>query len=66
MIVAEVSKTFTQFEKLLGEHRWSEFLREPAAEEKDKKSKVYYCTYTNSRALQKDGESLREYTDYSN
>jgi hypothetical protein len=57
MVVAEVSKTFSQFEKVLGEHRWGEFLREPSPEERDKKTKVYYSTYTNSRALQKDGKS---------
>lgn len=55
MVVAEVSKEFKQFDKLLGEHRWGEFLREPSPEERDRKTKVYNSTYTNSRALQKDG-----------
>lgn len=56
MVVAEVSKTYQQFDKLLGEHRWVEFLYKASTEEKERRTKVYYSTYSNGRALQKDGK----------
>jgi len=55
MVVAEVSKYFEEFNKLLGEHSWNQFLRRSSVEEMDRKSRVYFSTYSNARALQKDG-----------
>lgn len=55
MVVAEVSKSFQQFDKILGEHRWVEFLQKSSTEERERKTRVYYSTYSNGRALQKDG-----------
>lgn len=56
MVIAEVSKSFQGFDKLLGEHRWVEFLFKVSTEEGERKTRVYYSTYSNGRALQKDGE----------
>ncbi|KAF5360379.1 hypothetical protein D9756_005185 [Leucocoprinus leucothites] len=55
MVVAEVSKSFEDFDKLLGEHSWNRFLRKCSTEESERKTRVYYSTYSNARALQKDG-----------
>jgi len=55
MVVAEISKSFEEFNKLLGEHSWNRFLRRSSAEEMERKSRVYFSTYSNARALQKDG-----------
>ncbi|KAJ3571741.1 hypothetical protein NP233_g3549 [Leucocoprinus birnbaumii] len=55
MVVAEVSKTFSEFEVLLGEHSWNRFLQKPTMEEKERKTRVYYSTYSTARDLQKDG-----------
>jgi hypothetical protein len=56
MVVAEVSKMFQDSENLLGEHSWSKFLYKCSSEEKERKTRVYYSTYSNARALQKDGQ----------
>jgi hypothetical protein len=56
MVVAEVSKAFQDFDKLLGEHSWGKFLLISSDEERERKTRVYYSTYSNGRALQKDGE----------
>jgi hypothetical protein len=42
-------------ERLLGEHRWSDFLRNPSEEEKGRVSQIFYCTYSTGRQAQKDG-----------
>ena len=42
--------------RLLGEHRWSEFLRDPEEIERNGKSSVFYCTYSSDRIVQKNGE----------
>ncbi|KAF9443386.1 hypothetical protein P691DRAFT_713352, partial [Macrolepiota fuliginosa MF-IS2] len=55
MVVAEVSKTFPNFDALLGEHRWVQFLQKASNEERERRTQVYYSTYSNGRALQKDG-----------
>jgi len=46
---------FTDHERLLGEHRWSEILREPDAEEKKRVSQVFHSFYAKGRDAQKDG-----------
>ncbi|KAF8815662.1 hypothetical protein BYT27DRAFT_7192653 [Phlegmacium glaucopus] len=55
MILIEVSKMFTDHERLLGEHRWSEILTKPGAEEKKRVSQVFHSFYATGREAQKDG-----------
>lgn len=55
MILLEISKEFTEHERLLGEHRWSEILKEPDDEEKKSVSKVFHSVYAKGREAQKDG-----------
>ena len=65
MILLEISKTFTRDERLLGEHRWRDMLKDPSNEEKSRVSQVFYCFYNTSRAAQKDGLSpLRSFLDF--
>ncbi|TRM68818.1 hypothetical protein BD626DRAFT_579596 [Schizophyllum amplum] len=40
---------------LLGEHRWSEFLRKPKEEELEGTSQVFYSIYSTLREVRKDG-----------
>lgn len=56
-MILEIDKTLPRatLAGLLGEHRWSEVLKEPRDEEKDRVSKVYFCIYGTQRAAQKDG-----------
>ena len=55
MILLEVSKMFTDHERLLGEHRWSELLKEPSDEEEKRVSRVFHSFYSKGREAQKDG-----------
>ncbi|PFH49617.1 hypothetical protein AMATHDRAFT_147311, partial [Amanita thiersii Skay4041] len=55
MVQFSVSKEFKEPERLLGEHRWSEFLKEPQEDEKELVSQIFYSTYTTDREVQKDG-----------
>lgn len=55
MILLEVSKAFTKHERLLGEHRWSEMLKDPNREEKARVSRVFHSYYAKGREAQKDG-----------
>ena len=55
MILLEVSKTFTEHERLLGEHRWSEILTNPDEEEEKRVSQVFHSFYAKGRDAQKDG-----------
>ncbi|KAF8145766.1 hypothetical protein K438DRAFT_1991536 [Mycena galopus ATCC 62051] len=54
-IILEVNRDYPQPERLLGEHRWSEFLKKPNAEEAGRVSQIFYCTYSTGRQAQKDG-----------
>ncbi|KAK7057940.1 hypothetical protein R3P38DRAFT_2843746 [Favolaschia claudopus] len=54
-VLLEVDCSYPHFERLLGEHRWSEFLKKPTEEEKGRVSQIFYCTYPTGRAAQKDG-----------
>jgi hypothetical protein len=56
MVIVEIQKDYNGFDRLLGEHRWSDFLRSPSDEEKDKVTKVYYCQYNTGRIVQKMGK----------
>ena len=53
----EVDRDFDRFDGLLGLHTWSKFLSMPSEEEKDKSSKIFYCTYYTGRQVEKSGPS---------
>lgn len=55
MVIVEVLREYEHFDRILGEHRWDEFLRQPKADEKGRSSKVYFSTYSNYIDLKKDG-----------
>ncbi|KAI0040319.1 hypothetical protein FA95DRAFT_1566505 [Auriscalpium vulgare] len=55
MIVIEVNRYFDGFDRLLGEHKWSQFLTSPTEEEADRVSRVYYCTLNTGRKVEKTG-----------
>jgi hypothetical protein len=55
MVIAEVSKDYPGFDRVLGEHRWKEFLRNPSEEEAEKVTKIYYCKLNTGRQVQKKG-----------
>ncbi|KAJ3871583.1 hypothetical protein F5051DRAFT_423170 [Lentinula edodes] len=57
MVIIEVDRAFPDDEHrtLLGEHRWSEFLKRPSEEERRCCSKVFYSVYNDHRGAQKDG-----------
>ena len=57
MVVIEVDRDYDEFDNLLGQHTWSEFLKKPAKEQMDKSSKVFYCTYNTGRLVEKHGPS---------
>ncbi|KAJ7592067.1 hypothetical protein C8J56DRAFT_932528 [Mycena floridula] len=57
-ILLEIERSFDRQriqDKLLGAHKWSEFLMKPSDEEKDRVSKIFYSTYSVGRDAQKDG-----------
>ncbi|KZS87017.1 hypothetical protein SISNIDRAFT_420160, partial [Sistotremastrum niveocremeum HHB9708] len=54
-VIIEVARHFQGFHKLLGAHKWSDFLRKPHAAEKEKVSKIYYSTFASGRAVEKAG-----------
>ncbi|KAG6867224.1 hypothetical protein C0993_005417 [Termitomyces sp. T159_Od127] len=55
MVLIEVDKKYPYNERLLGEHRWKEFLKSPTDEEKDRVTQIFNSLYTTGRAAQKDG-----------
>ncbi|KIK60934.1 hypothetical protein GYMLUDRAFT_73705 [Collybiopsis luxurians FD-317 M1] len=55
MVLIEVDRAFTEHHILLGMHEWSKFLKRPTAEEAHRTTQIYYSTYNNHRAAQKDG-----------
>ncbi len=63
MMLLEVAREFEDSASLLGEHRWSEFLKDPTIDEKGRSTKVFHSFYSRGREAQKDGASstpLRE------
>jgi hypothetical protein len=57
MVLLEIDKTYPHNDRLLGEHKWSEFLRNPSEEEKGRVSQIFHSFYTTGREAQKDGTS---------
>ncbi|KAG6897996.1 hypothetical protein C0992_007485 [Termitomyces sp. T32_za158] len=55
MVLIEVDKKYPHNERLLGEHRWKEFLKSPTDEEKDRVTQIFHSLYTTGRQAQKDG-----------
>ncbi|KAF9474822.1 hypothetical protein BDN70DRAFT_295526 [Pholiota conissans] len=55
MILLEISKDFNDHGLLLGEHRWSDFLKNPTPEEENKVTQVFHSFYARGRDAQKDG-----------
>jgi hypothetical protein len=56
MVIIEVDRSYPHFDRILGEHRWSEFLQNPTQDEKDRVTRVFYCTYNSGRIVQKNGQ----------
>lgn len=57
MIIIEIMRNFSNFDRLLGEHRWSEVFQNPTPENRERVSKIFYCKYSTGREVQKHGES---------
>jgi len=55
MILLEISKAFVDHQVLLGEHRWSDFLKNADAEQKGRTTQVFHSIYPTIREAQKDG-----------
>lgn len=55
MVLIEVDKKYPHNERLLGEHKWKEFLKNPTDEEKDRVTQIFHSLYTTGREAQKDG-----------
>ncbi|KAF5374650.1 hypothetical protein D9615_009008 [Tricholomella constricta] len=55
MVLIEVDKKYSNTERLLGEHKWANFLNNPSKEETGKVSQIFHCLYNTGRAAQKDG-----------
>ncbi|KAI1790385.1 hypothetical protein LXA43DRAFT_1095529 [Ganoderma leucocontextum] len=56
MVVIEVSKDgFSDFRRLLGEHRWREVLKTPNKDHAYEVSRIFPCTMTTPRSLVKEG-----------
>ncbi|KAH9927757.1 uncharacterized protein B0H18DRAFT_932180, partial [Fomitopsis serialis] len=55
MLIIEVNRALRNCTEILGEHRWSTFLRNPSDVEKTMSSKVFFCTYSTSWGVEKYG-----------
>ncbi|OSC98475.1 hypothetical protein PYCCODRAFT_1375220 [Trametes coccinea BRFM310] len=53
-VIIEIDETFPEFKRLLGAHKWSEFLVDPG-DEAAFVSKIFYCTWNSDRDVQKNG-----------
>ncbi|KAJ6592698.1 hypothetical protein B0H19DRAFT_1088358 [Mycena capillaripes] len=54
-VLLEINRDYPHPERLLGEHRWSKFLKKPSVEEAGRVSQIFYSTYSTGRQAQKDG-----------
>jgi len=59
MILLEISKEFTDHGRLLGQHQWFHFLKDPTKDEEGHKSCVYYSVYRTCREARKDGKKSK-------
>ncbi|KAL1738195.1 hypothetical protein HDZ31DRAFT_70273 [Schizophyllum fasciatum] len=56
MVLIEISIECQEIgSRLLGEHRWSEMLRKPSDDEKERTTQIFYSIYHTLREAQKDG-----------
>ncbi|OCH93537.1 hypothetical protein OBBRIDRAFT_790242 [Obba rivulosa] len=55
LVIIEVRREYPDFDNILGEHRWSEFLKNPSSDDKKRVSQVFYCTLSTGRQVQKNG-----------
>ncbi|KAH7096823.1 hypothetical protein BKA62DRAFT_718269 [Auriculariales sp. MPI-PUGE-AT-0066] len=62
-VIIEVSNRYDQPERLLGEHRWANFMNRPDNEERGRISRIFFCFYNTSRAIEKDGWKRVEIED---
>lgn len=58
MVLLEVNRDYKHVDRLIGEHRWSEFLKHPTDEETGRVSQIFHCFYNTDRQAQKDGKSV--------
>ncbi|KAI0827749.1 hypothetical protein BC628DRAFT_1317715 [Trametes gibbosa] len=56
-VIIEIDESFPDFKRLLGAHKWSEFLSNPRDDD-GFVSKVFYCTFNSDRVVQKNGEHV--------
>lgn len=56
MIIIEIDRDFGEWNKLLGEHRWSEVFKKCAPEDKDRVSQIFWCEFNTGRRVQKYGK----------
>ncbi|KAJ7730322.1 hypothetical protein B0H16DRAFT_1329962, partial [Mycena metata] len=55
-VLLEINREYPHPERLLVEHRWSDFLRNPSQKEADRVSQIFYSVYNTGRSVQKDGK----------
>ena len=53
MVIIEVKKHCPKINSLLGLHKWSEFLKNPASDQVGNESRIYHCRYSTSSELRK-------------
>lgn len=58
MVIIEVNRSFQQLDRLLGQHKWEEFLQNPTEEEKERYSSIFFCTKNTVREVSKAGEPI--------
>ncbi|KAF7290015.1 hypothetical protein HMN09_01306300 [Mycena chlorophos] len=54
-VILEIARSWAHPRRLLGEHRWGEFLKKPVGDEHTGATRVFYSTYNSRRGVQKDG-----------
>ncbi|KIJ51238.1 hypothetical protein M422DRAFT_244419 [Sphaerobolus stellatus SS14] len=54
MVLIEVRRNFPGYRRLLGAHKWSDFVKQPGRYH-DQVSRIYFSTYPNGRAVEKAG-----------
>ncbi|KAJ7748882.1 hypothetical protein B0H16DRAFT_897012 [Mycena metata] len=57
-VLLEINREYAHPERLLGEHRWSDFLCNPSQEEAGRVSQIFYSVYNTGRSAQKDGPTV--------